>query len=264
MRSNKSLFTVCILFYILFSISVNTSASEGQNGEVYSEEVEGQVSSEISIPIYIRNNQGLNGYQLKFLYDPEFLTPLSVERGTALSEGNFENDIDSSTFSEGCINVVWNYALEMNDNGLLFTLHCYVKPDASGISLIHAEYDEYNTFNNNFDSISLAIGSIYVKTSVFGNPDFILPKSLSEIEEGAFEGMKAKIVVVPDTCTIINDKAFKDTGIIQIHIPNGCEMRGDVFEGCEMVAVYGASGSEAEEYCRNHTNCIFVEENEAV
>ena len=32
----------------------------------------------------------------------------------------------------------------------------------------------------------------------------------------------------------------------------------DVFDGCELVYVFGVSGSPAKTYCENHSNCVFV------
>ena len=95
---------------------------------------------------------------------------------------------------------------------------------------------------------------------VFGDPDFTLPEVLSEIEEEAFEGAAMRIVLIPDTCTRIGDHAFRNCpNLRQIYIPTGCTIGEDVFEGCEMVYIYGTAGSPAETYGSSHANCMFIE-----
>ena len=41
-------------------------------------------------------------------------------------------------------------------------------------------------------------------------PDLVLPSDLITIEEEAFKGIDAKVVMVPDSCTSIGSKAFAD------------------------------------------------------
>ena len=43
-----------------------------------------------------------------------------------------------------------------------------------------------------------------------------------------------------------------------IRIPAGCVLGRDVFDGCGTVYVYGAAGSDAERYCSEQDNCVFV------
>ena len=94
----------------------------------------------------------------------------------------------------------------------------------------------------------------------FGEPDLVLPAALSVVDEEAFEGVKAHIVYIPDTCTEIRVHAFRDSEIKQIRIPADCVLGEDVFEGCSEVMIFGTSGSSAQDYCVTHENCEFVEE----
>ena len=45
-----------------------------------------------------------------------------------------------------------------------------------------------------------------------------------------------------------------------IRIPAGCQLGERVFDGCTKVYVFGAAGSDAERYCSEHPNCVFVED----
>ena len=99
----------------------------------------------------------------------------------------------------------------------------------------------------------------------FGQADFILPDDIMEIHENAFERTDASIVYIPDTCQSIGDHAFCNCiSLIQIRIPEKCTVGKDAFDGCDMVYVFGTPDSPADTYCRNHDNCVFVEEDKAV
>ena len=70
----------------------------------------------------------------------------------------------------------------------------------------------------------------------------------------------ASIVYIPDGCEKICNYAFMNSAVTQIRIPTDCEIGENVFEGCKLVIIFGAPGSEAENYCDEYDNCIFVEE----
>ncbi len=97
----------------------------------------------------------------------------------------------------------------------------------------------------------------------FGTPDFILPAGLTEVEEGAFEGIAASVVEVPEDCVSIGAGAFRNCpNLTQIRIPADCSIGTDAFDGCTLVYIYSAPGSGAETYCDDptHDNCVFVAE----
>ena len=94
----------------------------------------------------------------------------------------------------------------------------------------------------------------------FGNPDFVLPSSLTGVAAEAFRGIAAEIVQVPASCKAIGDYAFRDCASLwQICIPADCTVGTDAFDGCDTVFVFSAVGSPAQAYCDAHENCVFVE-----
>ena len=96
---------------------------------------------------------------------------------------------------------------------------------------------------------------------VFGEPDFVLPAEIAEIEESAFEGAAMSIVYIPDTCTRIGSYAFKDClSLTQVWIPEGCSVDADAFSGCGRVYIFGKAGSAAESYCEEYDNLTFIAE----
>ena len=94
----------------------------------------------------------------------------------------------------------------------------------------------------------------------FGEPSFTLPAALKKIDTSAFEGIKATIVYIPDSCTTIGAYAFRNAAVTQIRIPANCTIAHSAFDGCESVQIFGTSGSPAEAFCNRHDNCVFIPE----
>ena len=95
----------------------------------------------------------------------------------------------------------------------------------------------------------------------FGTADFGIPGDVTVIEDSAFRGVAATVVEIPENCTFIGNDAFRDCSqLTMIRIPAGCELGDRVFDGCTKVYVFGTPGSDAERYCTENANCVFVED----
>ena len=108
--------------------------------------------------------------------------------------------------------------------------------------------------------ISEASFRIFAADPEFGEHDFTLPSALTTIDESAFESISARIVYIPDSCTMIGAYAFRNSKIEQIRIPAGCSIDDTAFYGCESVQIFGSAGSTAEAFCNSHDNCTFIAE----
>ena len=73
----------------------------------------------------------------------------------------------------------------------------------------------------------------------FSISDLILPESLIEIEDYTFEEIPATVVYVPDSYIHIDRYAFSNSVVSQIRIPETCELKDNVFGGCDYVYIYG-------------------------
>ena len=99
------------------------------------------------------------------------------------------------------------------------------------------------------------------QVGAFGNPDFEIPTGTRTIGDNAFEGIAATVVEIPEDCTHIGNEAFRYcTQLTMIRIPAGCQLGERVFDGCTKVYVFGAAGSDAQRYCNENANCVFVED----
>ena len=106
---------------------------------------------------------------------------------------------------------------------------------------------------------AIAVYAIGSEASVFEDADFVLPAGLTEAEEEAFAGVRAAVVVIPDSCTAVGARAFRGCeNLRMIRIPAGCTVGEDAFADCELVFVFGYVGSSAQSYCEAHENCVFT------
>lgn len=89
---------------------------------------------------------------------------------------------------------------------------------------------------------------------------FLLPRFLTVIEKGAFEGIAAAEIEVSINVTAIQSRAFADCrNLEKITIPPSVkQIDDDVFEGCENVTVYGTVGTEAERIAA-HCGFTFID-----
>ena len=146
------------------------------------------------------------------------------------------------------------------DDEVRLTLSCSVKPEGwlnTGFTVSAGAL----TYGDGIWILNMPDENVVIdvlRAPVFGTPDFTLP-ALNAIEDEAFEGIRASVVFIPDSCTSIGDYAFRDCPVLkQISIPANCTLGTDVFDLCGTVYVYGVPGSSAEDYCASHDNCVFV------
>ena len=117
---------------------------------------------------------------------------------------------------------------------------------------------------NHIDSEEACV-MVSIVAAPFGTPDFTLPADVRTIEANAFEGVAMTIAEIPDGCTSIGAKAFKNcANLRQIRIPASVtSIDTTAFEGCAEVVVYGTTDSAAQSFCADHANCVYVAENAA-
>ncbi|MBR2527745.1 MAG: RICIN domain-containing protein, partial [Blautia sp.] len=85
-------------------------------------------------------------------------------------------------------------------------------------------------------------------------PDFILPASLTAIEEEAFAGGVFRYAQLPENARAIRTKAFADCERLKhIYIPEATNtIAADAFDGVKDLTIHGIDGSYAEYYAGEH------------
>lgn len=83
---------------------------------------------------------------------------------------------------------------------------------------------------------------------------FILPLSLQEIEEEAFENTPVETVIFPDGLLRIREKAFEGAwNLIDIYIPDSLEFIADsAFPIASNLTIHGIDGSYAKDWAHRH------------
>ncbi|MBR4501845.1 MAG: leucine-rich repeat protein [Clostridia bacterium] len=103
-----------------------------------------------------------------------------------------------------------------------------------------------------YEASSLNV-SVQVVEAVLDTPTFVLPDFLTSIEEEAFCGFTAEVVLIPGRVTDIGARAFADAPALrQIYIPsNVTSIAGNAFEN-DNVMIFGQPGTYAESYAADH------------
>ncbi len=164
---------------------------------------------------------------------------------------------------------MYKVAKIVNNSEDTFTLENFIPEDDTETYFVKSGTTEQlkrYTYDQDGRKVSTQLGTgTYLRNGinpdVFGTPDFTLPDDVAVIQDEAFAGIKASVVLIPSTCTGIGARTFiNSTSLKQIRIPAGCAVGEDAFEGCSSVQIFGTAGSPAEEYCKSHSNCTFVAE----
>lgn len=111
-----------------------------------------------------------------------------------------------------------------------------------------------------FFALAFALcGTAYAANNDTG---FILPADLKMIEDEAFEGTNAHIVVLPDGVLRIGGRAFGDIRTLEkVYIPESTTYIAEsAFSGNACFTILGVEGSHAEDWAKKH-GIPFVNEN---
>lgn len=94
---------------------------------------------------------------------------------------------------------------------------------------------------------------------IHASEDFILPASLTVLEDEAFAGTAIETVVLPDALEVIGDHAFADIPTLSsVEIPQSVLAIGDnSFAGSDRVFIVGAADSYAQTWANEH-DVLFV------
>jgi len=128
--------------------------------------------------------------------------------------------------------------------------YCFMQP---------GEYSSYITAYNECGLADSKRIYLYITNSMMETADCVLPQRLKHIENEAFLRADIKTVVCPDSLETIGSKAFAECdNLRQIFIPkNTLYIADDAFVGCDLLVMWGETGSVAEQYA-NKKGILFV------
>ncbi len=93
------------------------------------------------------------------------------------------------------------------------------------------------------------ICAVFVRSDIFSQAAFRIPSSVKTIEAHTFEGIDAKTVYVPDTCTKIGEGAFRNCkNLLAIRLPENCDIDDTAFDDCgTVIMIYEPAGGGTQE-----------------
>lgn len=85
----------------------------------------------VSVPVTIEGNGGVSGFDMRLEYDSERLTPVSVEKGDMLVDGEFSSSLEEgSGAAPGAVAAHWGSPIDVTEDGELFAVEFKVKEGA--------------------------------------------------------------------------------------------------------------------------------------
>ena len=208
--------------------------------------------SQVQIPITIQSNTGIASLKMSISYDDEILTLTNV--AVPQNSGAYSS-VPQPYSSNQIINFVSPLSA-FSKTGVFATLTFSVNPNAdmNKVSDIIVEYDEDDIFDMNFNTVPFVSvnGAVLVSDSS-SDSLAVLPALLTKVTEESFMNTSFYYVVLPETTTSIESKAFANCGhLTYIYIPESTTQIADnAFLNVTNLTIYGKQGSYAETYARN-------------
>lgn len=86
------------------------------------ESFDGNAGSSVYIPVTVKDNAGIAGFDIKLSYDKDYLTPVSIEKGDILTDGEFISNLQTEEEAGNAdyVTAFWNNADNLTEDGTLF------------------------------------------------------------------------------------------------------------------------------------------------
>ena len=139
------------------------------DGNITVSEVTGSACATIDVPVSISENPGIAGFSFNMKYDKSVLTPVSISKGSALTDGTLNSNINQGGDLSKLENVTvyWSNPSNITNNGDIFIVRFKVNDDAeSGTYPITVSYQEGDITNQTFDNVNPRIiyGSVTISS----------------------------------------------------------------------------------------------------
>lgn len=149
----------------------------------------GIYNREAEIPIKIKNNNGLMGFKLDFIYDSNV-----IEIKDVVSSALTENGSLYYNNSDDILSVLWNSSEQFDTDGVIFTLLVkYKQPIKTDISIVCSEDD---TFDEGYKNANAVCENFSILVRRMGDTDLSGDISVSDVT--AIQMHLAKIDMLDD------------------------------------------------------------------
>lgn len=144
----------------------------------------------LEIPLFIKNNHGIMGFDISVEYDETVITPFEVIASELLSSGYCDNNINMNT---GIFKILWNGAEDMDDDGLLLTLKFNVADGMEPETIpLNISYSQPDTYNENWEDVELdididEISVNYYYTATFTSNGEVIGTDIFRLSDGKLD-----------------------------------------------------------------------------
>lgn len=155
----KKMFVIvfCPLFFFYCTCSVCAATSV----IVYGSDIICNNGDTISIPVKIKNNNGIMGFKISVLFPNDIFSIESVEHGEITKNGMFADSITQKTTDK--FDVVWSNTSAVKKNGTIFIATFNISDCAiTGDYPISLSYSQDDTFDEEWNDVSLITEDIIV------------------------------------------------------------------------------------------------------
>ncbi len=137
---------------------------------VYSQTVYSRPGETVSVPVFVAHNVGFAGFAIFAKYDRSELTPVAVSAGEMLADGTLNDSIGA--VDNGVVKCLFASANNQNitENGLLLTLQFESDALADGESVIELFYAQGDTFDEDFQDVTMRCMDTKVQIDPDGEP----------------------------------------------------------------------------------------------
>lgn len=105
---------------------------EENTPQITVEGFEGMAGDKVYVPVSIAENGGIAGFDLQLTYDSEYLTPVSIEKGELLMDGEFSSNLEEAEgTAPDTIGVHWADTDNLTEDGELFTVEFQIRETAA-------------------------------------------------------------------------------------------------------------------------------------
>lgn len=199
----KKILSIVLSLTMILTIGMASTSAVAETVEptITLESIEAEAGQDVSVKVFIENNPGIWGIDLKISYDKSTLSLTSVENGDFFQSAEWtQGKLDADVY-------ILSYEASGFDNittksGTLATLNFTVSDNASaGDYSINASYNVGDIINVDFDDISFNIlnGRITVKSKPISVTDVQLSTNTLSLKSGESEDLIA--TVIPNTAT---------------------------------------------------------------
>lgn len=248
----SSIFLFSILIASFLLIPATSLAENAVSLKV--EVVSAIPGDEVKIPLTIDSNSGLASLKLRVIFDETVLTLTGL---TFPKRSGTYTSVPEPFSADQTVNFVSPLSL-FTSTGTFATLSFSVNKNADidNNLTISIEFEEDDIFDMVFNNVPLRAinGSILISDEDIQGDMAVLPQAMKIIEEEAFMNTSFYYVVLPESATTIESKAFANCGNLKyIYIPESTKnIASDAFQNVTSLTIYGKFGSYAQTYAEQH------------